>query len=67
VWEEGAAAALGVVRDVQPLGGPWLLAVEMAQGGEMLIPMAAEICTTIDIAARRISVRLPEGLRKLNS
>jgi 16S rRNA processing protein RimM len=74
VWEEGAAAALGVVRQVQPLAEAgataaqaWVLAVDAADGGELLIPMAAEICTTIDIAARRISVRLPEGLRELNS
>jgi 16S rRNA processing protein RimM len=72
VWEEGAAAALGVVRDVQPLAEAdgkaqsWVLAVETAQGGELLIPMAAEICIAIDIAARWIAVRLPEGLRELN-
>jgi 16S rRNA processing protein RimM len=67
VWEEGSAARLGVVRDVQPLAAEaWVLAVEMAQGGELLIPMAAEICTAIDTAARRISVRLPDGLRELN-
>jgi 16S rRNA processing protein RimM len=72
VWEEGAAAALGVVRAVQPLveagrrAEAWVLAVETAQGGELLIPLAAEICTAIDVAARRIGVRLPEGLRELN-
>ena len=71
VWEESSTAALGTVREVQPLGEPgdaaeaWLLAVETAQG-ELLIPLAAEICAKVDTAARRIDVRLPEGLRKLN-
>ena len=76
VWEQGAA--IGTVREVlnsvdrksvEPAasGAPqaWLLVVE-TPGGEMLIPMAAEICTSIDTAARRIEVRLPEGLRELN-
>jgi 16S rRNA processing protein RimM len=72
VWEEGAAAPLGVVREVQPLAETkatpqsWVLSVEMKEGGELLIPLAAEICMAVDVAARRISVRLPEGLRDLN-
>ena len=73
VWEEGAAAALGVVRQVQPLAESgataaqaWVLAVDMAQAGELLIPLATEICIAIDIAARRIVVRLPAGLLELN-
>jgi 16S rRNA processing protein RimM len=73
VWEDGAAEALGVVRQVQPLtergatpAKSWVLAVETIAGREVLIPLAAEVCTAIDVAARRISVRLPEGLRELN-
>ncbi len=68
VWEHGADAPLGSVREVLNHGGPaesWLLAVE-TPGGEVLIPLAAEICTHIDTQARRIDVRLPEGLRDLN-
>jgi 16S rRNA processing protein RimM len=68
VWEQGADAPLGAVRDVQNNGGSaesWLLAVETPRG-ELLIPLAAEICTRIDTQARRIEVRLPEGLRDLN-
>jgi len=34
--------------------------------GELLVPLAEEICPRIDIAARRIEVALPEGLRELN-
>jgi 16S rRNA processing protein RimM len=73
VWEEGAPAALGLVREVQPLAETseapeaWVLAVETAPGSELLIPLAAEICVAIDLAARRIVVRLPEGLRELNA
>ncbi len=63
------AAPLGVVRDVQMIGedtpGAPLLVVESPQG-ELLIPLAEEICTRIDTAARRIEVVLPEGLRDLN-
>jgi len=74
VWEEGAAAALGSVQDVQRAGEEnrgalpesWNLVVA-APAGELLIPLAAEICTRIDTAARRIEVRLPEGLRDLNA
>ena len=74
IWEEGAKVALGVVRDVQRAGEEnrrglpesWTLVVDSA-AGELLIPLAAEICTRIDTAARRIDVRLPEGLRELNA
>jgi 16S rRNA processing protein RimM len=70
VWEQGAAAALGVVRDVQHTGedkrGTPLLVVDTPRG-ELFIPFAAEICTRIDPAVRRIEVVLPEGLRDLNA
>lgn len=62
-------ALLGTVRDVQFPGeespGTPLLEVETSQG-EILIPLAVDICTKIDPAARRIDVILPEGLRDLN-
>ncbi len=66
------AEFLGTVRDVQFPGesegmrGTPLLEVETGQG-ELLIPLAEDICKRIDIAARRIEVALPEGLRELNS
>jgi ribosomal 30S subunit maturation factor RimM len=43
-----------------------LLEVETA-AGELLIPLAEDICKRIDALARRIDVTLPEGLRDLNS
>jgi 16S rRNA processing protein RimM len=64
-----APALLGTVSDVQfpgeEMAGTPLLEVETSQG-ELLIPLAEDICTKIDPAARRIDVVLPEGLRDLN-
>lgn len=61
--------ALGRVRDVQFTGedvaGTPLLVVN-SQRGELLIPLAQEICVQVDTAARRIEVVLPEGLADLN-
>ena len=58
-------AAIGVVRDVEFTGGTPLLALD-SPNGEVLIPLAQEICVNVDLAARRIDVVLPEGLRELN-
>jgi 16S rRNA processing protein RimM len=63
---------LGTVREVQFPGegegmrGTPVLEVESG-GGELLIPLAQDICRKIDTAARRIEVTLPEGLRELNA
>ena len=65
VWEVGASAALGIVRDVEFPGGAPLLSVE-TPAGEVLVPLAAEFCIRIDVQAKRIDVTLPEGLRDLN-
>jgi 16S rRNA processing protein RimM len=65
-----APALLGGVTDVQSTGegvaGTPVLVVQ-TRNGELLIPFAEDICTRIDPAARRIDVRLPEGLRDLNA
>ena len=64
-----APSLLGQVRDVYFPGegqpGTPLLAVDTSRG-ELLVPLAQDICAKIDIAARRIEVQLPEGLRDLN-
>ena len=64
-----APALLGAVADVQFSGegvsGTPLLVVD-TRGGELLIPLAEDICTRIDVRGRRIEVALPEGLRDLN-
>jgi 16S rRNA processing protein RimM len=65
-----APALLGGVTDVQFTGegvsGTPLLVVDTREG-ELLIPLAEDICTKIDTAARRIDVLLPDGLRDLNT
>jgi 16S rRNA processing protein RimM len=56
---------VGVVSEVEgTLGGSRLVVVGAA--GEVLIPLASEICTAIDPAAKRIVVDPPEGLLDLN-
>jgi 16S rRNA processing protein RimM len=64
-----APSFLGVVKDVQFTGegvaGTPILAVDTS-AGELLVPLAEDICTRVDIRARRIDVVLPEGLRDLN-
>lgn len=64
-----APVLLGDVRDVQftgdQLAGTPILVVDGSHG-ELLIPLAEDICRRVDTAARRIDVALPEGLRALN-
>jgi 16S rRNA processing protein RimM len=56
---------VGVVSAVEGDAHGSRLVVHTARG-EALIPLAAEICTTIDPAARRIVINPPEGLLELN-
>jgi 16S rRNA processing protein RimM len=67
---EDAPRLLVTVRDVylpgESVAGTPLLQVETAKG-EVLLPLAADICTRVDVAGRRIDVRLPEGLNELNA
>jgi 16S rRNA processing protein RimM len=64
-----APALLGTVLGVQFPGdeitGTPILEVQTSEG-DVLIPLAVDICTRIDTTARRIDVILPEGLRDLN-
>ena len=66
---EKGGAAIGTVRDVQIAGenisGTPILVVD-SPNGELLIPLALDICLRVDTAARVIEVVLPEGLRDLN-
>lgn len=63
-------AWLGQVRDVYFPGesrpGTPLLALDTPHG-ELLVPLAEDICKNIAVSARRIEVLLPEGLRDLNA
>ena len=66
---EKGGAKIGEVRDVQFTGenvaGTPILVVDSPRG-EILIPLAEEICVRVGTAARVIEVVLPEGLRDLN-
>jgi 16S rRNA processing protein RimM len=57
--------SVGVVSDVEGTMGGSRLVIDGARG-EVLIPLADEICTTIDVAGKRIVVEPPEGLLELN-
>lgn len=67
---EEAPRLLGSVRDVffpgEGTAGTPLLQVDTVSG-ELLVPLAEDICRRIDVAARRIDVTLPEGLGELNA
>jgi 16S rRNA processing protein RimM len=66
---EKDGGVIGLVRHVQVPGeavsGTPVLTVDSPQG-ELLIPLAQEICVRVDTGARFIEVVLPEGLRDLN-
>jgi len=67
---EQAPRVLGTVHDVffpgEGVAGTPLLQVDTPKG-ELLIPLAEDICRQIRVAERRIEVRLPEGLSQLNA
>ena len=58
------------MKDVQSIGdtvvGTPVLEVAVPAGDELLIPLAQDICISIDTAKRVIEVVLPEGLRDIN-
>jgi 16S rRNA processing protein RimM len=57
---------VGIVKDVEGTIGGSRLVVTDEDGREVLIPLAAEICTVIDPAAKRIVVDPPAGLLEAN-
>jgi 16S rRNA processing protein RimM len=66
---EKQGGAIGRVSDLQftgeGVGGTPILVIDSPEG-ELLVPLAQDICVLIDTSARRIEVVLPEGLRELN-
>jgi 16S rRNA processing protein RimM len=66
VVERASGAPVGQVKGWQEAGGPALLVIAGADGKEILVPFAKAICVEIDVAARRIRVDLPEGLKEAN-
>lgn len=65
VVETSAGGRVGDVVGVEGGAGASVLRVAGARG-EVLIPLAAEICVDVDVRARRIRVDPPEGLLELN-
>jgi 16S rRNA processing protein RimM len=63
--ETPAGDLVGTVEHVEGTSSGSRLVVA-ATRGEVLIPLVAEICTTIDLAARRIVIEPPAGLLDVN-
>jgi 16S rRNA processing protein RimM len=64
VTDAATGRCLGAVAGWQQYGGPPLMEVSV-DGREVLIPFVGDICRHIDLAARTITVELPEGLLDL--
>lgn len=65
VVEDVNGSAIGEVERVEGgVGGSRL--VVAGERGEILVPLATEICVDIDVAARRIRIDPPGGLLDLN-
>ena len=59
-------AMVGIVRDVEGTLTGSRLVVD-GECGEVLIPLVAAICTTVDPAAKRIVIDPPDGLIEANA
>ena len=57
----------GVVKDVIEGGGGLLLLIARADGKTFELPFAADLCTEINLAEKRMVVALPEGLDDLDA
>ena len=65
VVEMPDGAVVGTVSRIEGgLGGSRL--VVDGRRGEILVPLATEICVDIDVGAKRIRIEPPEGLLDLN-
>ncbi len=63
--ETRAGDRIGIVSAVEGDSSASRLVVDTPEG-EVLVPLAVDICTTIDPAHKRVVVEPPEGLLKLN-
>jgi 16S rRNA processing protein RimM len=62
----GPGTTLGVVQRVEGVSGAAILVIDTPQG-EVLVPLAHDICRVIDPAAKRIVIDPPAGLLELNA
>jgi 16S rRNA processing protein RimM len=65
IEREGTAREVGTVTSVEPTGGVDLLHVSTPRG-EVLIPLAQDICKRIDTKTKTIVIDPPEDLLELN-
>jgi 16S rRNA processing protein RimM len=66
IWER-QGREVGTVAEVESTGGVDVLHVRRPDGkSEVLIPLAQEICTRIDLDSQTIVIDPPEGLLDLN-
>jgi 16S rRNA processing protein RimM len=63
--ETTSGERVGEVKRVDGGSGTSLLSVQGSRG-EVLVPLAADICVEVDVAGRRIRIDPPEGLLELN-
>jgi 16S rRNA processing protein RimM len=56
----------GTVTETLEGGGGVLLVVRRANGKTFQLPFVADLCVEIDLVAKRMRVRLPEGLEDLD-
>ena len=61
----GDGKPLGMVSRLLRTGGTDLLVIIGTDGREKMVPFADEICTDVDVNAKRITVHAPEGLLEL--
>jgi 16S rRNA processing protein RimM len=64
VTDAATGKSLGSVMGWQQYGGPALMELTV-DGREVLVPFVSSICRRVDLAARIITVDLPEGLLDL--
>ena len=60
------AGALGTVTEVDDTSANTLLVVESPDGKELVLPMHPDLVEALDIDARTLQLRLPEGLLDIN-
>jgi len=63
--ETSGGQLVGTVKAVEGDAAGSRLVID-TPGGEVLVPLAVEICTTIDTAGKRIVIEPPAGLLELN-
>jgi 16S rRNA processing protein RimM len=61
-----APVLVGEIQNVDRTAGPVPLLLVKSANGEILIPFAKSYLRTLDVAARRVEMALPEGLIDLN-